>query len=171
MSSLGFRADGFTGGRPANRGGISIIALFMSTATGFNSVAWLINPSRCASSGRAPPPANGSWNTGRTSARKSSFAPTWVSFSAQVLHQLFRISSRASASSEYLNTQSVNDASFDASAHEASAGSAGGTGQRCRRAGWPPSEAPRTSKPLGQPRRRCTLIPAMCQPFRAVHRT
>ena len=31
--------SGFTGGRPANFGGISIIALLISTATGFRSLA------------------------------------------------------------------------------------------------------------------------------------
>jgi hypothetical protein len=32
-------ASGFTGGLPANLGGISIIALLISTATGFRSLA------------------------------------------------------------------------------------------------------------------------------------
>ena len=52
--------SGCTGGRPANRGGISIIALLISTATGFRSPARAVRPSRCASSGIVPPPANGS---------------------------------------------------------------------------------------------------------------
>ena len=55
-----FRASGFTGGCPANVGGISISALVMSTATGFRSLAWASSPSRCASSGIDPPPQNGS---------------------------------------------------------------------------------------------------------------
>ena len=33
------RASGLTGGRPANLGGISIIALLISTATGLRSLA------------------------------------------------------------------------------------------------------------------------------------
>ena len=52
--------SGCTGGSPANRGGISIIALLINTATGFRSPASAFNPNRCASSGIAPPPANGS---------------------------------------------------------------------------------------------------------------
>jgi hypothetical protein len=43
---------GVPGGLPAKRGGISIIALLISTATGFRSLAWASSPSRCASSGR-----------------------------------------------------------------------------------------------------------------------
>ena len=39
---------------------ISIIALLIITATGFKSCAWASNQSLCASSGIAPPPANGS---------------------------------------------------------------------------------------------------------------
>ena len=54
------RAPGNTGGRPANFGGISISALLISTATGLRSEAWASRPSRCASSGIVPPPANGS---------------------------------------------------------------------------------------------------------------
>ena len=51
---------GCTGSRPAKRGGMSIIALLISTATGFRSPARAVRPSRRASSGIAPPPANGS---------------------------------------------------------------------------------------------------------------
>ena len=36
---LSLRDSGFTGGLPANLGGISIIALLISTATGFRSLA------------------------------------------------------------------------------------------------------------------------------------
>jgi hypothetical protein len=39
MSALSLSAAGFTGGWLANLGGISIIALLMSTATGFKSLA------------------------------------------------------------------------------------------------------------------------------------
>ena len=39
MSAFSLRASGFTGGLPANFGGISIIALLISTATGFRSLA------------------------------------------------------------------------------------------------------------------------------------
>ena len=38
-SFLSFRTSGWTGGRPANFGGISIIALLMRTATGLRSLA------------------------------------------------------------------------------------------------------------------------------------
>ena len=44
----------------AHFGGISISALLMSTATGFRSLACASRPSRWASSGIDPPPANGS---------------------------------------------------------------------------------------------------------------
>ena len=55
-----FVASGFTGGLPANFGGISIMALLISTATGFRSLAYASSPNRWASSGSAPPPAKGS---------------------------------------------------------------------------------------------------------------
>ena len=48
--------SGCTGGIPAKRGGISIIALLMSTATGFRSPASAVSPSRWASSGMAAAP-------------------------------------------------------------------------------------------------------------------
>ena len=38
--------SGCTGGVPAKRGGISIIALLMSTATGLRSPASAVNPNR-----------------------------------------------------------------------------------------------------------------------------
>ena len=40
------RLSGLTGGRPAKRGGISIMALLMSTATGLRSLAWASRPRR-----------------------------------------------------------------------------------------------------------------------------
>ena len=52
--------SGFIGAFPANRGGISIIALSIITATGYKSWACASNPNLCASNGIAPPPANGS---------------------------------------------------------------------------------------------------------------
>ena len=58
------RDSGFTGGLPANLGGISMSALVMSTATGFKSLACASSPSRCASSGIEPPPQNGSYTGG-----------------------------------------------------------------------------------------------------------
>ena len=57
-------ASGFTGAMPANRGGISIMALLIIMATGFKSWAWAFSPRRWASRGMAPPPAKGSSNSG-----------------------------------------------------------------------------------------------------------
>src|SRR6266545_1280372 len=59
-----FRDSGFTGGLPANLGGISMSALVISTGTGFKSLACASSPSRCASSGIDPPPQNGSYTGG-----------------------------------------------------------------------------------------------------------
>ena len=95
MRSVFPLACGFTGGLPANLGGISIIALLMSTATGLRSLACASKPSRCASSGRAPPPANGSWNDGSLPRSKISTARGWSAFAAHARRQLCQISSRA----------------------------------------------------------------------------
>ncbi len=59
-----FFASGFTGGLPANFGGISISAIVMSTGTGFKSLPCASSPRRCASSGIDPPPQNGSYTGG-----------------------------------------------------------------------------------------------------------
>ncbi|RME96988.1 MAG: hypothetical protein D6773_16405 [Alphaproteobacteria bacterium] len=64
-----FRDSGFTGGMPANFGGISIKALLIKTATGFKSEAIARSPRRCASRGIEPPPAKGSSTGGAISAR------------------------------------------------------------------------------------------------------
>ena len=68
--------SGSTGGPPANIGGISIIALVMSTATGFRSEAYARRPNRCASKGIDPPPQKGSSTGGAYSARKA-FTDLW----------------------------------------------------------------------------------------------
>jgi hypothetical protein len=91
-----------TGGRPANFGGISIIALQISTATGLRSLAYASSPSRWASSGSEPPPANGSWKAGSLSGLNSSAARGWSLLASQVSRQLLRISSRACSSTASL---------------------------------------------------------------------
>ena len=70
----------------------------MSTATGFRSLACASSPSRCASNGIAPPPANGSWNAGSFSGSKSSAARGWSALSAHARRQDSRISARAASS-------------------------------------------------------------------------
>jgi hypothetical protein len=100
-----------TGGSPANRGGISIIALLISTATGFRSLAQASSPSRCASSGSAPPPAKGSWKAGSLSGLNSASSRAICSgvqlsllaslhslLSLQARRQLCQISARARSS-------------------------------------------------------------------------
>ena len=74
------------------------MALLMSTATGFRSLAWASSPSRCASSGIAPPPANGSWKAGSFSGSKSSAARGWSALSVQARRHDSRISARAASS-------------------------------------------------------------------------
>ena len=71
------------------------MALVMSTATGFKSLACASSPNRCASSGIAPPPAKGSWNPGSLFRSNSSPERGWSAFSAQARRQLCHISARA----------------------------------------------------------------------------
>ncbi len=59
------------------------------------SLANASSPSRWASSGIAPPPANGSCRPGIFSGSKSVLASGWFLFSSQVSRQLWRIASRA----------------------------------------------------------------------------
>ena len=66
--------SGFTGGQPANLGGISQVALETSTATGLRSEPCARSPSRCASSGIEPPPQKGSQTGGACSASHASTA-------------------------------------------------------------------------------------------------
>ena len=60
-------------------------------ATGLRSLAWASRPTRCASSGRAPPTANGSWNAGSLWRSKRSLARACPAFSAQAGRQLCQI--------------------------------------------------------------------------------
>src|SRR5262249_47450136 len=66
-----FCQSGFTGGSPANFGGISMSAFVISTGTGFRSDAYARSPSRCASSGIDPPPQNGSSTGGARPGQKA----------------------------------------------------------------------------------------------------
>ena len=83
------RASGFTGACPANVGGISIIALLISTATGFRSLACASSPRRWASQRQRP--AAGKRVMERRAAApgsNSSAARGWSALSAHVRRQL-----------------------------------------------------------------------------------
>ena len=110
--------SGCTGGSPLKRGGTSIVALLISTATGFKSPASAVSPSRWASSGMAPPPAKGSKIGGGPSGKHRSISAR-ASASMSGLLEFSHLTSRSKIPNSRLRSAScssgVNDRSPEGS--------------------------------------------------------